>query len=357
MNTKTISNTEFINPDARVSLPVAMVPLFATRIAKQRGVSNSLLFTTWGGIGDVICSEPTVRYAVDRFKDCKITVATQHPELFQHLKLYDTYNLKKDTPILDDYLVLPTIPTQNDSSLICQFMSHMLINCVDFPALSALRLQLPIADRHVILRPVQPQDQTILDIINEKQKYVIVHAGRHWKSKTFPTEWWNATLDSIKQEGLIPVLIGKHDGETQGYVDANPDGCIDLRDKTSLSDSIWLLQRAAVVVCNDSSPLHMAATGDAFILFIASVKHVDYITHYRKPFTIAGQDLPSVWSWRMQNIGIGGLWNGFDACPNKTEDVNVDNIDPELILNILPDSKSIGPLCKEKIDEYFKSVR
>jgi hypothetical protein len=356
MDTKTINSTDYIHPDARVSLPVMMVPLFATRIAKQRDASNNLLFTTWGGIGDVICSEPTVRYAIDRFKDCKITVATQHPELFQHLNLHDTYDLKKENPIMDDYLVLQTIPTQNESSLTSQFISHMLINCLDFPALSALRLQLPIADRYVILRPTQPQDQTVLDIINEKQKYVVVHAGRHWKSKTFPTDWWNAVLNSIKQEGLIPVLIGKHDGETQGYVDTASDGCIDLRDKTSLNDSVWLLQRAAVVVCNDSSPLHMAVTGDAFVLFVASVKHTDYITHYRKPFTIAGRDVPPEWSWRMENLGKDGLWNSFDSCPNKTEDVNVDNVDPELILRLLPDSKSIGPLCKEKIDEYFRSI-
>lgn len=346
----------FIDPNGFVKLPVSMVPLFATKIAEQREVLKNLLFATWGGIGDVICSEPTIRYALNNYKDCKITVATRHPELFSHLNLDDVYDLTKEHPISDDYLILHTIPTQDNTLLTPQFISHMLTHCIDFPSLSALRMQIPLEHRYVVLRPNQPKDQQILDIVNQKQNYVVVHAGRHWESKTFPVQWWNAVLDSIKQVGLIPVLIGKHDGETQGYVNTSTEGCIDLRDKTSLNDSIWMVQRMPVVVCNDSSPLHMSATGDAWILFVASVKHTDYITHYRKPFTIAGQNNKPVWSWRMQNTGVGGLWDHFNTCPNKTEDLNVDKIDLSVLSKILPDPTIFGPLCKEKIDDYFRSV-
>lgn len=351
---KTKSN--FIQPDGRVSLPVQLVPLFATQIATQRGVNKNLLFATWGGIGDVICSEPTIRHALKNYKDCNITIATHKPELFSHLNSYDVYDLTKEKPITDDYLIFHTIPTQQDTSLIPQFLSHMLVNCVDFPALSALRMQLPLEERYVILRPTTPTNSELLNLVENKKKYVVVHAGRHWESKTFPTEWWNSVLDSIKSVGLIPVLIGKHEGESQGYVDASAEGCVDLRDKTSLNDSVWLVQRMPVMLCNDSSPLHMAVSGDAWILFIASVKRPEYITHFRKPFTIQGQDNDLVWGWRMKNLGVGGLWTQYSTCPNRNEDLNIDKTDPKLMESILPDPNTIGPICKEKIDDYFRGL-
>lgn len=334
---------EKLNPNQPVAIPLALHPLFRTHLAAQRGVEKNLLFSTWGGIGDVICSEPTVRYALENFKDCKITVATHHPEIFQHLKLHDVYDLKKENPIQDDYLVLHTIPNQDNSSLIPLFISHMITNCVDFPSLSAMRMQLPIKDREVILKPEPPQNKKIFKIFAERKNHVVIHAGRHWASKTFPSDWWNSVIESIKQEGLIPVLIGKHDGESQGYVDTTAEGCVDLRDKTSLNDSIWLVQNSPVVVCNDSSPLHMAATGDAWILFIASVKHPDYITHYRK----------GVFGWRMQNLSVGGLWDITPACPNTTADVLIDKIPEEKIRSILPSPEIFGRLCREKINDYF----
>ncbi len=337
---------EKLNPNARVHVPLMSIPLFRTHVAAQREVEKKLLFATWGGIGDVICSEPTVRYALNNFKDCEITVATHNPEIFQHLKLADIYDLKKENPIADDFLVLHTIPTQDDSSLTPQFISHMVTNCVDFPALSALRMQLPICDREVILKPEPPQNPKIFKIFENRKNHVVIHAGRHWASKTFPVDWWNDVIASIIAEGLVPVLIGKHDGESQGYVDTTSEGCIDLRDKTSLNDSIWLVQNSPVVVCNDSSPLHMAATGKAWILFIASVKHPDYITHYRQ----------DVFGWRMQNLSVGGLWDMIPACPNVTTDVLIDKVSEEKIRAILPDPKIFGPLCRDKINDYFKKT-
>lgn len=321
------------------------IPAFRTSRAVQSGVEKSLLLTTWGGIGDQICAEPTLRFALKTFKDCKITLASEIPELFSHLKFDDVYDLRKERPILDDYLVFETI--SKIESLTWQFMGHMVTNCVDFPSLCAFRCQLPVSDREVVLKPEKPNREDLLEIVKDASSHVVIHAGRHWPSKTFPESWWNEVLLDLKKNGYTPVLIGKEGTDkmdNQGTVQVDPSGCIDLRNKTSLMETVWLLQNMPVVICNDSSPLHMSVTGDAFIGYVATVKHPDFITHWRK-----GQ-----WSWRMQNFGKGGMWNHMDYCPNKEQTVNVDNVDPELLLSWLPDPKIFAPWCKDKMNEYFK---
>lgn len=335
-----------VHPSQPVPVPFFSIPAMRVLWAKKLGMENNLLFATWGGIGDVICSEPTVRYAKNNFKDCKVAVATHHPELFSHLGLDDSFDLSKEKPIEDDWLIFHTIPRQEPGNLVQQFLSHMLTHCVDFPSLSALRMQLPIKDRELMLRPKPSINPLVIDVVTNRRKSVVVHAGRHWESKTFPAAWWNAVLQGIKDQGLTPVLIGKHDGESQGYVGTDPTGCVDLRDKTTLNDSIWMLQQMPVLVCNDSSPLHMAASGEAFILFVASVKHPDYLKHFRH----------GEFGWRMENFELDGVWNHIKPCPNVTEDVNVDKVGGALVESFLPDPKIFGPLCKERISEYFREV-
>lgn len=329
-----------------LAVPWFEFPIWSANKAADKGNSKNILFRTWGGIGDVICSEPTVRYAVERFKDCKITVETNFPEVFQHLALADIYDTKKERAIADDYLVKETVPTQSVSLLLPQFFNHIHTHCVDFGSMCALRSQLPIANREVILRPPTPESDLLHELVEESHRYVAVHAGRHWPSKTFPAAWWNRTLDSIVKAGFTPILIGKDGGESQGYVAVNAEHCVDLRDKCSLNETMWLLQQLPILVCNDSSPLHMAVTGNAWIGFVPTVKHPDFITHFRQ----------GKFGWRMQSFGKGGMWDHSEINPNVTIDVNLDHVDPELLKTFLPEPEIFGPWCKEKMDEYFQGI-
>lgn len=343
-------------PEDSIAIPFRKLPAGRTTIAIRKGVQNNLLIRTWGGIGDQICSEPTLRYALKNFKDVKITLASEMPELFSHLNFHDVYDLRKETPIWDDYISFQTIAPLDD--LVWQFANHMVTNCVDFPSICAFRMQLPIKDRVVYLRGYVKDDSSIwptLDLITQKiGKYVIIHAGRHWSSKTFPSDWWNSTLDAIKKTGLTPVLIGKEGTDkmdNQGTVDVETKDCIDLRNKTTIQETIWLLQRAAVVVCNDSSPLHMAVTGNAWIGCIATVKHPDFIFHWRFP----GSDIPT-WSWRQESLNVGGMWERFDGLPNKDNKVDLDHCEESLLRTWLPEPESVALWCQEKMNDYLGTI-
>lgn len=317
-------------------IPAAIMPGFRTEVAIQNKVERNLLFKTWGGLGDELCAEPTLRYALKMFKGCDISLCAQRPELFAHLKFKRVFDSNIELPVTDNYLCFETIvPPDN---ITWQFMSHCLVHCVDFTSLCSLRMTLPHLDKELHC-PV-PKATINKDLYADK--CVAIHAGRHWASKTFPVEWWNGVITEIVKMDKVPVLIGAETDDNRGTVQVDNSFCIDLRGKLSVAESISVLQHCRVLVTNDSAPLHMAATGRSWIGFIATCKHPDYITHWRN-----GQ-----FGWRMQNLGLGGMWDGVDFCPNKDQEVSVEFVDPELLASWLPTPNSVAEWAAEKLRDY-----
>jgi hypothetical protein len=305
----------------KVQIPAVFIPSFRTTIAIQNGVEKNLLFRTWGGLGDQICAEPTLRYALKTFKGCDISLETEHPELFQHLNFKDVFHTKKVRPNHDNYLVFETITQPNDTNLVWQFFSHMITNCVDFPSLCALRLTLPVADKEVMLADVGYKPDFDLS------RAVVLHPGKHWQSKTFPKEFWDSVISTIISEGGLPVIVGANTDDNRGTVDVMTDGCVDMRNKLSIMETVSILKQSKVLLTNDSSPLHMAVDSDAWIGFVATCKHTDHIGHWRR-----GQ-----WLWRMQNFGKGGIWDILDYCPNVDNEVTAEFVGDDNLRSWLPD--------------------
>src|SRR5690606_12119970 len=107
------------------------------------------LINTWGGLGDQVCAEPAIRFALKAFPKCRISIASEHPALFEHLELAEVFDTKKQMPDWDNYLVFRTI--EPPSHLLWEFASHMLTHCVDFPSICMWRLQLPNAEKEIQL--------------------------------------------------------------------------------------------------------------------------------------------------------------------------------------------------------------
>ncbi len=325
---------EKLDPTGKVQIPLNFIPIFRTRVAIDRGVEKNLIFRTWGGIGDQICAEPTLRYALKMFKDCNVSLASEMPELFKHLKFKRVFDLKEELPNYNKYLTFETITSPDNSNLVWQFFSHMLTNCVDFPALCALRSQLPVADREIQLEGTAPLAITQIAVVNG----VLVHPGKHWQSKTFPKLFWDRVLAGLIARGITPVIIGANADDNRGTVDVETKGCLDLRNCLSISESIWACQQAKVLLTNDSAPLHMAASGPAHIGFIATCKHPDFITHWRM-----GQ-----WQWREKNFGKGGIWDVISYCPNAQQNIEAESVPPELLASWLPDPEEMVQWAHEK---------
>lgn len=319
-----MENREKLDPKGGMQLPAIMIPSFRSALAAERGVDRKILFKTWGGIGDQICAEPTIRWAMETIKGCEFYLASELPELFTHLPFKRVFDLKEEQPLWDNYFVFDSIFPP--SHLQWEFMSHMLINAVDYVSLCMFRCQLPVKAKQVQISYDKNWNW------GGNKSEVVIHPGKHWPSKTFPKDWWDAVISGLVAEKITPVLIGANSDENRGTVDVNPTGCMDLRNELSIPQSIALLNTSTkVLLTNDSSPLHMAVPGNAHIGFVATCKHPDYIMHWR----MGG------FGWRMQNLGLGGVWDIIDYCPNKKQNVTAEFVEEDILRSWLPDPKFV----------------
>lgn len=310
-------------------IPAMAMPSFRVSLAIQNKVERKILLHTWGGLGDQICTEPTLRYALKKFTDCEVSLAAERPELFTHLKFRNVFDLREVQPNWDKYLTLNTITPPDNSNLVWQFFSHLLTHCVDFTSMCALRQQLPNAEKEIMLAPYTAHFEKLTSLglsVHRMKKFVVVHAGKHWQSKTFPKPFWDSVLHEIKLGNKTPILIGADTDDNRSTVAVETEGCLDLRNQLSVMETVALLHWAKVLLTNDSAPLHMAASGRAWIGFVATCKHPDFIMHWRK----------GAWAWRMQNFGKDGIWNHVDYNPNAKDTIEVENVGEDRLASWLP---------------------
>jgi len=236
---------------------------------------KQIFIQSGGGIGDVVASEPAVRFAAEKMypKD-QIVLQTAHPELFAHLpenvKIIPTNMTIQDQGHYEIHL-MPTA-----EKIINAFVTHLLMHPLDYASLMLMKGQLPISDRQICLLGSGLNDETI----NALRGCVLIHAGKGWPSKTFPASWWKDTVDQIRSSGFKVALIGKH-GDYHSIVDFEAEVDLDLRDQLTLSQLIQAIQVAPVLISNDSLPVHIAGSGNNWIGLLATCKHPDRILPWR----------------------------------------------------------------------------
>lgn len=318
-----------------VYLPAEQVPSFRIMQSFKNQTNRKFLFVTRGGLGDQVCAEPVMRWALKNIKGVEFYLETPYPEIFSHLdflKVYSPGEVNKES-----FLVFETI--RDSSNLLWEFFSHSITHCVDFISLCMFRCQIPNKDKAIEIS-FNPK-KIFFDVksfLNKSERFVFIHPGKHWPSKTFPKKWYSDFTKELVDRKLTPVFIGKKVDENVGYVDFDfsKEDCVDLRDKLNISELIYLLQSCKAVFTNDSSPLHIAASGKAFIGFVATCKHPDYLIHWRDG--VFGKD--------MKNFGRDGLWNYMDFSPAKEHDVTIEEMSPEIMERILPDPAEVAEFYK-----------
>jgi ADP-heptose:LPS heptosyltransferase len=282
-----------------VDIPAKQIPPLKFQLADQAGVKQ-ILITAYGGLGDQVCAEPAMRAAFKIFKGREISLLASHPDIYSHLPFKNVYRHEEATKLIDDeWIVLHTY--MPDFSLAADFIAHHFTQAVDYATLCALQRQLPITEREIKLTG---------DRSHGLKHKVVVHPGRHWPANTFPKAWWDEVIERLVLTGCDVAIVGKHVTNGHGTVDvAIPKGCTDLRNQLSVKGLVGLLQDAQVVLTNDSGPLHVAASGNAEILFMAGSKGPDYLTHWR-----GGQ-----FGQGMKNLNPNGLWSTLDTDPIRPE--------------------------------------
>ncbi len=89
--------------------------------------------------------------------------------------------------------------------------------------------------------------------------YAVVCPGSVGKTKRWHPEGFKKTARYLMDKGYRVVLLGGQDDVPVSREVAEGLDVIDLSGKTSISDAIYVVQQAKLMVCNDSMTLHMAS--------------------------------------------------------------------------------------------------
>jgi hypothetical protein len=240
-----------------------------------------ILVDVQGGLGDQISAQPAVRYMREHvYPEDDIVIKTHFPEIFRGIDadIYEHGEFRRasDTP----YYHVNSLPGPNTIMWMCA--SNLLCHIVDFCSMALLRRTLPFKDKSFKLIYTKEEEKEMLDTIGNVDftDLVVIHAGRHWQSKTFPTDWWQGVIDGIAKNHKV-CLIGYNE-KTRGTVPVVAgENVIDLRDQLTLGALMALLDKAHVLISNDSAPIHIAGAYDNWIILIPTCKHPDHVLPFR----------------------------------------------------------------------------
>jgi ADP-heptose:LPS heptosyltransferase len=330
-------STEGLMPGTRMSLDSMEIPSFRYLLAEQNKTLKNILIKTPYALGDCICSEPAIRYAKKHFKGSNISIITPFPEVFRHIGFHDLFDLNLERkPEWHNYFVMECYHSAD--ALQSEFVHNFNMAIEDYICVSLFKGMIPVADRNIVIRPSAIERDYV------KSQQIVIHAGKHWISKTFPKRWWDKVISTLHNAGISPTLIGaKVDDGKRGYVEVDSSKCLDLRDKLTVMESAAVLQRAQIVLTNDSAPLHMAASGDAFIGFLSTVRHPDFVGHWRPDSS--GKN---TWMHKMENLSRGHLWQDSDVSPTKNGG-KYDVIDFETMMTWLPEPETVATWALGKL--------
>jgi heptosyltransferase I len=89
------------------------------------------------------------------------------------------------------------------------------------------------------------------------ERYAVLLPGANWLTKQWPVERFAGLVTPLRQRlGMESVVAG---GPDTVALAARIPGAINLAGRTNLRQLVALLERAALVVANDSGPMHIAA--------------------------------------------------------------------------------------------------
>jgi heptosyltransferase-2 len=117
------------------------------------------------------------------------------------------------------------------------------------------------AELRVFLPPVDPAARVKEELGLLKGKYAVIAPGSVWETKKWLADRFGKVGKGLIDAGLKVVLVGSNQDIPAADKAAKEGQLANLCGRTDISEMISLVRDAALLVCNDSFPLHL---GSAF---------------------------------------------------------------------------------------------
>lgn len=122
------------------------------------------------------------------------------------------------------------------------------------------------------------------------ESYAVMLPGTNWRTKRWPVEHFSAVSDGLRRErGLRSVVAGGAEDRPLGEA---IESAVNLAGKTTLKQLVALLERAEVVIANDTGPMHIAAALGRPLVTVFGPTNPVRTGPYRRGDTIVRVKLP-----------------------------------------------------------------
>jgi lipopolysaccharide heptosyltransferase II len=107
--------------------------------------------------------------------------------------------------------------------------------------------------------PTDDADRQYVASLVPAQRYAVLMPGTNWETKRWPVERFAALVAPLRERFGLESVVAGGPGDAALAAPIEQAGGINLAGKTTLRQLVALLERAALVVANDSGPMHIAA--------------------------------------------------------------------------------------------------
>jgi hypothetical protein len=113
-------------------------------------------------------------------------------------------------------------------------------------------------------------------IENLPDKFILIHPVQSWAARTWDEDKWKLLTTMLNDNGISVVSVGKSSSEIGFHMVQKPVFDFDIKlglnlmNKTTISQTWWLIQKSLAFVTMDSGLLHLAGTTDAQIIQLGS---------------------------------------------------------------------------------------
>jgi lipopolysaccharide heptosyltransferase I len=137
---------------------------------------------------------------------------------------------------------------------------------------------------------VSDSDRSSVAQMTGHDPYAVLLPGANWPTKRWPVENYQALVDPIRQRfNLRSIVAGGPD--TIELANSIPSA-LNLAGKTTLPQLVALLERATLVIANDSGPMHIAAALNKPLVTIFGPTNPIRTGPYSRPDSVVRVDIP-----------------------------------------------------------------
>lgn len=272
-----------------------------TKLTEKRTFKKILVKVESSGMGDVLCSTPTIRKISQTYSQ-KIDVMTKRLDVYQKNPYVDnllTYGEKIDgyDEVFDTFHFLLKFNKPNSKTEFTEKPMEIKMSNFEARQLHALGVGLTLYPEEMHYDFIPDEPTTKSQLIDKNT--LVLHVTESWPSRTWSPQKWQRLIDLIKEKTNFKIcLIGRSHSEL-GYFGIINKSVIDLKnidydftirgeninqsdnDRESLSEMWHIINNSYGLISFDAGPIHLAGVTDSWIFQIGASVRYEKTAPYR----------------------------------------------------------------------------